>query len=284
MRSGIVLRIALQVVLGLVWLAAVLAAGPLRAEDAPQAASQDAPQASPQASPQDASNPQDASKVCEVPASLLTTESALPKVAEAVKNGRPLDILVIGSRSSTIPGSETSAYPARLLASLKERLAPAKVNISLEIQPKKTAEETASTLVKLMEAKKPTLVIWQTGTVDALRSIDPDDFRNAVDEGVVALQNAGADVILMNPQYSPRTEMMISVPPYVDNMRVVAQQHDVPLFDRFAIMHQWNDQGDFDLFSTSPGTELAKRVHDCLGQALSKFVVDAAHIGSAQQN
>ncbi len=77
---------------------------------------------------------------------------------------------------------------------------------------------------------------------------------------------------------------MISVPPYVDSMRAVAQQHDVPLFDRFAIMHQWNDQGDFDLFSASPGIELAKRVHDCLGQALSKFVVDAAHIGQAQQN
>jgi hypothetical protein len=56
------------------------------------------------------------------------------------------------------------------------------------------------------------------------------------------------------------------------------------LFDRFSIMHQWNDSGDFDLFSTSHGIELAKRVHDCLGQALSKFVIDAAHLGPAQQN
>jgi len=115
-----------------------------------------------------------------------------------------------------------------------------------------------------MEVKKPTLVIWQTGTVDAIRSIDPDDFRTAVDDGVAALQNSGADVVLMNLQYSPRTETMISAPPYLDNMRVVAQQHDVPLFDRFAIMRQWNDSGDFDLFSASHGVELAKRVHDCL--------------------
>jgi hypothetical protein len=267
MRSGIVLT--------LVWLAVVLAAGPVRAEDAPPTSPQDAAAQAP---------PPDATKVCEVPDSLLTTESPLLKVADAVKNGRPLDILVIGSRSSTILGSEASAYPARLQASLQKRLVKATINISLEIQPKKTAEETASGLVKLMEAKKPTLVIWQTGTVDALRSVDTDEFRNAVDEGVVALQNAGADVVLMNPQYSPRTEMMISVPPYVDNMRAVAQQRDVPLFDRFAIMHQWNDQGDFDLFSASPGIELAKRVHDCLGQALSKFIVDAAHIAPAQQN
>ena len=247
-------------ILGLTMLAGLLTAVPvpLRAEDAPQS--------------------------CEVPAYLLTTESSLPKVAETVKSGHPLDILVVGSRSSTISTSEASAYPARLQAALKEKLPLTTVNLSVEIQTKKTAEEVAASLVKLVEDKKPTLVVWQTGTVDAMRSIDPDDFRAAVDEGVVALQNAGADVVLMNLQYSPRTETMISVPPYLDNMRVVAQQHDVPLFDRFAIMHQWNDAGDFDLFTAVHGIELAKRVHDCLGQALAKFVIDAAHLGPAQQN
>jgi hypothetical protein len=227
---------------------------------------------------------EDAAQTCDVPAYLLTSESALPKVADAVKGGHSLDIMVIGSRSSTIPTSEASAYPARLQVALKEKLSPIAVNVSVELQTKKTAEETASGLAKLVEGKKPTLVIWQTGTVDAMRSVDPDDFRAAIDEGVAALQNAGADVILMNLQYSPRTETMISAPPYLDNMRVVAQQHDVPLFDRFAIMRQWNDSGDFDLFSTSHGLELAKRVHDCLGRALSRFVIDAAHVGPAQQN
>src|SRR5437879_12434535 len=115
-----------------------------------------------------------------------------------------------------------------------------------------------------------------------MRSGDPDDFRSALDEGVVALQNAGTDVVLVNLQYSPRTETMISAPPYLDNMRVVAQQHDVPLFDRFALMHHWNDSGDFDLFSASHGTELAKRVHHGLGRALSTFAIDADHLHPAQ--
>jgi hypothetical protein len=221
---------------------------------------------------------------CEVPAYLLTTESSLPKVADAVKNGRPLEILVVGSRSSTINTSDASAYPSRLQASLKEKLPSATVNLSVELQPKKTAEELAGSFVKLMEEKKPILVVWQTGTIDAMRSIDPDDFRGAVDQGVAALQKAGADVVLMNLQYSPRTETMISVPPYLDNMRVVAQQRDVPLFDRFAIMQKWNDQGDFDLFNPTHGIELAKQVHDCIGHALSKFIIDAAHLGPAQQN
>jgi hypothetical protein len=126
------------------------------------------------------------------------------------------------------------------------------------------------------------LVIWQTGTVDAMRSVDPDDFHAAVNEGVTALQNAGADVILMNLQYSPRTETMISGSPYMDNMRAVAQEHDIPLFDRFAIMREWNEQGDFDLFSAVHGPELAKRVHDCIGRALSTFIIDAAHLVPAQ--
>jgi hypothetical protein len=245
-------------VLGLTLLAGILTATLARAEDAPQS--------------------------CDVPPSLLTTTGALPKVAEAVKSGHSVDILVVGSRSSTINTSDGSAYPGRLQATLRDKLPSVAVNVSVELEVKKTAQEVAGGLVKLMEAKRPTLVIWQTGTVDAMRSVDLDDFRAAVGEGVAALQNAGADVVLMNLQYSPRTETMISATAYLDNMRVVAQQHDVPLFDRFAIMRHWNDQGNFDLFSTSHGIDLAKRVHDCLGRALSQFVVEAAHLNLAQQN
>ena len=252
------MKAGLKAVLSLTMLAGLLTAAPARAEDSPQ--------------------------TCEVPAYLLSSESSLPKVAEAVKTGGKLDILVIGSRSSTINTPDGTAYPGRLEAMLREKLPSVKVNVNVELQIKKTAEEVAAGLAKLVEGKKPTLVIWQTGTVDAMRSIDPDDFRAAVDDGVAALQSAGTDVILMNLQYSPRTETMISAAPYIDNMRVVAQQHDVPLFDRFAVMRHWNEQGDFDLFSASHGIELAKRVHDCIGRALSKFVIDAAHIGPAQQN
>lgn len=255
----------------LLLLAGMLAAGVTRAEEP----------AKPE-EPATAGEP--AKPPCDVPAYLLSSESSLPKVAGAVKNGQPLNVVVVGSRSSSIPASESSAYPGRLQAALAERLRGATVNLSVELQNSKTAEDVAANLVKLVEAKSPTLVIWQTGTVDAMRSIDPDDFRNAVNEGVAALQNAGTDVILVNLQYSPRTETMISVPPYLDNMRVVAQQHEVPLFDRFAIMHHWNDSGEFDLFSSSHGVELAKRVHACLGRALSQFVIEAAHLEQAQQN
>ena len=222
---------------------------------------------------------------CEVPSHLLNSDSTLAKVAAAVKAGKPLNVLVVGSRSSTIPTQDGSAaYPAKLQAMLKDGVTKVPVNVSVEIQNGKTAEDMAATLVKLVEAKSPTLVIWQTGTYDAIRGIDPDEFRGAVEDGVTALQKAGVDVVLVNLQYSPRTETMTSVPPYLDNMRIVAQQHDIPLFDRFAIMRHWNDSGDFDLFSATHGVELAKRVHVCIGRALSKFVIDAAHLDQTQQN
>jgi hypothetical protein len=141
------------------------------------------------------------------------------------------------------------------------------------------AEDVAQGLGKLVKDGKPSLVIWQTGTVDALRSIDPDDFRNAVGDGIGALRDAGADIVLMNPQYNPRMETVLSVTSYLDNIRVAAQERDVPLFDRFGIMKQWSDAGDFDFSITTRSQALARSVHDCIGRALADFVVAAARLG-----
>lgn len=219
---------------------------------------------------------------CEVPAHLLASETTLKKVATAVKTEGRLDIMVIGSRSATVLAPDGTGFPGRMEAALRDKLPTVKVNVNLQLQIKKTAADVSGDLARILEGKQPTLVIWQTGTVDAMRAVDPDDFRTAVNEGVTALQKRGADVALMNLQYGPRMETMITTAPYLDVMRVVAQQHEVPLFDRFAIMHHWNETGQFDLFNNSRGIELAKRVHDCLGRALATFVIDAARIKPAE--
>lgn len=225
-----------------------------------------------------------AQRGCRMPTDLLATQSKLPGVASAVRGGRPLDILVIGSRSSTIQGAAAQAYPARLQVALTKKLPAAKVNVSVELFPGRSAEEASAGFPAIMTRMKPVLVVWQTGTVDALRSIEPGAFRTSVDHGVTVLRNAGADVILMNPQYSPRTETMISARPYLDNLRAVADERDVPLFNRFDIMREWDEQGDFDLFSAASGPGLAERVHDCLGRALADFILRAASLGSAWEN
>jgi hypothetical protein len=57
----------------------------------------------------------------------------------------------------------------------------------------------------------------------------------------------------------------------------VAQQHDVPLFDRLSIMKHWSESGTFDL--TGPDkTQVAERVHDCVGLLLANMIVEAAKL------
>src|ERR1700761_1189464 len=107
-----------EILLALLLLTAMGAADFARAQDSAKPdASKDAAS---QGAPQNAAP--DAAQTCEVPAYLLTSDSPLPKVAGAVKDGHVLNILVVGSRSSTIPSQEASAYPARLQAYLKEKL------------------------------------------------------------------------------------------------------------------------------------------------------------------
>jgi len=223
-------------------------------------------------------------ETCAVPAYLLTTEASLTKTADAVKTRQPLNILVVGSRSSSLSGPDgaSASYPERLAVALREKLPNITVNVTADIRPKQSTAEVSQSLQELGEKLKPTLVVWQTGTVDAIRSVDTDDFRTALDDGLGALQKSGADVILMNLQYSPRMETMLSASPYIDTMRVVAQEWHVPLFDRFNIMRHWSEAGDFDLFGTAHGLGMAKRVHDCIGRALSKLVIEAAHINPAE--
>jgi hypothetical protein len=217
---------------------------------------------------------------CEVPDYLLFGSNELKHVAEAVKKERRLIIAVVGTGSSILAGPDgpLSAYPARLEAALKRRLPSIAVKVVTLVRTRMSTEDLARGMAKLLVDEKPDLVIWQTGTVDAIRRIEPDDFRAALEEGVETLHKGGADVILMNMQYSPRTEIMIALGPYADNMRVVAQQHEIPLFDRLAIMRHWSDSGDFDLYAAGKDNVLAHRVHDCIGRSIASMIIDAAHL------
>jgi hypothetical protein len=131
-------------------------------------------------------------------------------------------------------------------------------------------------LVPALAAAKPKLVVWQTGTVDAMQSIDTDQFRAALDRGINIAHSAGADVVLINAQYSPRTDSMIALGTYAENMRWVALQQEVPLFDRFSIMKLWADTGTFDLYSTTKKLDTAEQVHDCIGRLLADLVIESA--------
>jgi hypothetical protein len=221
-----------------------------------------------------------ATQGCDVPSSLAFADGELTRVAAAIKDNHRLDVMVIGSGSSTLPGPEGAryAYPARLEEVLKARLSGTEVRVSTHVRSRETTAEMVAELPKITGTAKPTLVIWQTGTTDAIHGIEPDDFSAKLDEGIVAIQAGGADVILMNMQYSPRTESMIGISTYADVMRWMAQQHSVPLFDRLALMRYWSEEGLFNLYSGTRDYAMARKVHDCIGRALASQIIDASNL------
>src|SRR6476659_4675275 len=222
---------------------------------------------------------------CGVAAYLVETSYPLPKVKRAIAE-KKLNILVVGAGSSQLPGAngEKNAYPARLQQALVDQLKGVEVKVTTDIKATRTAAEMVKALPPNLAAAKPSLMIWQTGTTDAMRAVDPDQFSQALDQGINIARGASADVILVNAQYSPRTESMIALSTYSEDMRWVALQQEVPLFDRFSIMRLWSDLGTFDLYSAPKKLDIAERVHDCIGRLLADLVIAAAKPEEAPTN
>ena len=147
---------------------------------------------------------------CAVPDYLLFSDSRLDRVSAAVTKQRKLTIAVVGTGSSALAGPDgpPSAYPARLEAALTQRLSGIPVKVVPLVRSRQTGDLLSRGMGKLLTDEKPDLVIWQVGTIDAMRRVDLDGFRSALEEGIDTIHKRGADVILMNMQYSPRTESM----------------------------------------------------------------------------
>ena len=214
---------------------------------------------------------------CRVAAHLAEPNFTLPKVTRALAD-KKISILVVGAGSSQLPGSNgtKNAYPARLQLALAGQLPGVEVKVTTDIKSRRTAAEMVKALSADFTDAKPSLLVWQTGTTDAMLAVDPDQFSQALDNGINAAHAAGADVVLINAQYSPRTESMIALSTYSEDMRWVALQQEVPLFDRFSIMRLWSDLGTFDLYSATKKLDIAERVHDCIGRLLADLVIAAA--------
>ena len=183
-----------------------------------------------------------------------------------------------------VPNGAKVSYPARLQQALAQALPGVTVKVSTDVKSRRTAADMVKTLAADLTAAKPALVVWQTGTVDAMQAVDPDEFSETLERGIGMAQAAGADVVLINAQYSPRTESMIALGTYAEDMRWVALQHEVPLFDRFSIMKLWADLGTFDLTTATNKLDMAEHVHDCIGRLLSDLVVEAVKPAGPQAN
>ncbi len=217
---------------------------------------------------------------CTVPPSLIASDNDLGRVTRQIKERHRLDISVIGTGSSTLPGPNGAqfAYPARLEQALKQQLPGTAVKVTAHVQSRQTTAQMVAALQKILADDKPALVIWQAGTFDAVSGVEPDAFSANLAAGVAAINAAGADVDLLDMQYSPHTAAMLDVTAYADVMRWVAQEHGALLFDRLAIMRHWNEEGTFDLYAATKKYDMARKVHDCIGRALAFQIINAAHL------
>lgn len=220
---------------------------------------------------------------CAVPESVLTPGSGLPRVSAQLAAGRALTVLVVNSAKS-LPKPGIAAYPARLEGELKRRLPGHEVSTAVLSLPGEAAPAMVAPLTQAVEEQRPALVVWQTGTVDAMRSLDLESFGTALQSGIAEVQRRGADIVIMDMQYSMHTAQLIDFAPYVSYMSWLAQSSDVFHFPRYDIMRHWVEDNRVDFADES---DEAKRrsyefVHQCIGQLLAQSVatmIDPLSIG-----
>jgi acyl-CoA thioesterase I len=124
----------------------------------------------------------------------------------------------------------------------------------------------------------PQLVIWQTGSNEALRSGDIEGYTGTIRHGISRLKAAGVDIVLMDPQFAPR---LLARPLHlfiVDSVGAVANEMKVAVFRRFAVMRHWVWSGQYkaeDIIS-SDGLHMNDVSYSCIARLLADSLAAAA--------
>lgn len=227
--------------------------------------------------------------VCAAPSALTRAGFPLARLGIALAENAPTTILVLNSATAAknvTPAEKDKvprSFPSYIEEILHARYPDGAIEVKVNNQPRATAEAILDQLPAILEAAKPALVIWQTGTYDTILGADPSGFGDAVGHGIDMAHAAGSDVIIVSPQYSPRTSFAFDVAPYTNTLRWTARGHDAPFFDRYAIMRFWDAEGIFDFDAARPSPSLFEDVHRCIGRLLVGMIsdgVDARTLGS----
>ncbi len=219
--------------------------------------------------------------------STLAAATRLPRLAASLKETAPTTVMVLNSSSGSAKSNLTGevsgdavprSFPSYVQEALRSRYPDGRVLVVTRNEPRRTAAEVIVALPQLLAQDKPALVIWQTGTHDAIRGVGLDGFADAVTTGIDLAHEAGADVIIVSPQYSPRTDFAFDVTPYVATLRWVARSRDVGFFDRMALMRYWSDEAVFDFSGGRSNAALFNNVHRCIGRLLIRMISDGVYL------
>lgn len=217
---------------------------------------------------------------CRVPADLISSDRRLPALAQRLHDKRPVTIVAIGGASTAgtaAGGNGQNAYPHYLELALQQRHKDVPITVLNKGVARQTASEMIERFPRDVYANNPALVLWEVGTVDAVRETDLDDFATSLVDGVEALKQHGFEVILIDMQYNPSTVSVIDFEPYFDALHRAADLEYIYLFKRFDIMRYWSEAGIFDFVNVAKENRvaLAEQVYQCLGEGLAD-AIDAA--------
>lgn len=213
---------------------------------------------------------------CPVPERFYAFEPTLKKTGKALAGGREVVIVALGGASTVglAAGGAGFAWPGRMASVLAGRFPSTRPKVVNLAMARQTAKSAAERLERDVLPLKPTLVIWETGTMEAVRGIDIDEFRETLQAGIDELRAAGTEVVLMNMQFSRETDTIINFGPYLAAMRELADANDIPLFRRRGIMRHWAESDLLDLRARDGDKrrQLAAQLYDCIGRAMADFV------------
>jgi acyl-CoA thioesterase I len=215
---------------------------------------------------------------CNVPADLVAPAASLAPLGQALQPGGRLDVLAIGSGTLLGPrGGTDGSVPEHMVDALRSAAPGAAVHLSLHGARAETATEMLAAMRKELGAHPYQLVLWQTGTVEAVRKLPPAQFRDTLGEGAKAVAAAGADLVLVDLPYSRLLESNTDMQPYRAAMQDLAEHGGVALFRRYDLMRHWTETGELDIESAGKKerNNTADRLRACLGGALAKLVLAA---------
>jgi lysophospholipase L1-like esterase len=215
---------------------------------------------------------------CLPPKGGVQSLGSLPHVASKLASGQPVVIVAFGSSSTSGYGATSPefTYPNRLAAQLHRQYPTADITV---INRGKGGEDAPEMMKRLQVAvldMKPDLVIWQVGTNAVLRNLDPAETAGEVEDGVARIQAAGADVVLVDPQYSPKvTERAESASQMVKLLGKVARLRHVGFFPRFEVMREWHEKQalPIDDFVIADGLHMTDWGYACFAQLLGDDII-----------
>jgi len=219
---------------------------------------------------------------CTAPQEMTRFRVTLPNTARAIRSGKAIVIVAIGSSSTQGVGASDPAhtYPALLAEELRRRWPQLAVTVINKGVGGEMAYQMLARFERDVLPYHPQLVIWQTGSNQALRSEDIEGYSITIREGISRLKAASADIVLMDPQFAPR---LIARPTHqliVDSIGAVANDMKVAVFRRFAVMRHLisSDQYTIEDITSSDGLHMNDVSYSCIARLLADSLVAAADL------